>query len=271
MEFMFITNRVDIAKIADQAGIDRVWIDLETLGKEERQKSMNTVKSKHSLSDISKIKPVLQQSKLQVRINPWNDNSQYEIDTAIENGADIIMLPMFKACDEVKGFINAVGGRTKVNLLVETREAVENIDSILKVDGIDEIHIGLNDLHLSYQLQFMFELLINGVVEKLSEKIRLYGIPFGFGGIAQLGAGIVRSENIMAEHIRLGSSRVILSRSFFDIDKCDAISIADRMIKSNVMKLRDYEKSLILQNDDFFGRSHQELVNQITNYVDKII
>ncbi len=37
-------------------GVDRIWIDLETLGKEERQKGMNTVKSKHSIEDIKKNK-----------------------------------------------------------------------------------------------------------------------------------------------------------------------------------------------------------------------
>ena len=31
-----------------------------------------------------------------VRLNPWNNNSPFEIDYAIRNGADYLMLPMIK-------------------------------------------------------------------------------------------------------------------------------------------------------------------------------
>ena len=50
LQLMYITNNPQIAKIADDTGVDRIWIDLEQLGKEERQKGMNTVKSKHSFN-----------------------------------------------------------------------------------------------------------------------------------------------------------------------------------------------------------------------------
>jgi len=55
-------------------------------------------------------------------------------------------------------------------LLVETPEAVRNIDSILGESGIDYIHIGLNDLHLGYRMKFMFEPLVDGTVEMLCKK-----------------------------------------------------------------------------------------------------
>ena len=45
------------------------------------------------------------------------------------------------------------------------------------------------------------------------------GIPYGFGGIAQLGQGTLPAENIIAEHYRLGSSMAILSRSFCNTKK----------------------------------------------------
>ena len=56
LTLMYITNNKDVALIAEKYGVDRIWIDLETLGKEERQKGMNTVKSKHSVEDIRIIK-----------------------------------------------------------------------------------------------------------------------------------------------------------------------------------------------------------------------
>lgn len=57
LNLMYITNNLEIALVAEKYGVDRVWVDLETLGKEERQKGMNTVKSNHSIEDIKKIKP----------------------------------------------------------------------------------------------------------------------------------------------------------------------------------------------------------------------
>ena len=76
------------------------------------------------------------------------------------------------------------------------------------------IHIGLNDLHLSLKLDFMFECLSNGIVEYLVNKIKRKGIKFGIGGIARIGEGELTADIILKEHIRLGSEMVILSRSF---------------------------------------------------------
>lgn len=166
LKLMYITNKKEVALIAERYGVDRIWIDLETLGKEERQKGMNTVKSKHTVGDIKKIKPLLTKAEMLVRINPWHNGSEKEIDEVISAGADIIMLPMWKTPDEVENFLKTVNRRCKTTLLLETREAVECLDKVLKHSNMDEIHIGLNDLHLSYGLDFMFELLSNGIVEK---------------------------------------------------------------------------------------------------------
>ena len=38
LKLMYITNNPQIALIAQKYGVDRIWVDLETLGKEERQK-----------------------------------------------------------------------------------------------------------------------------------------------------------------------------------------------------------------------------------------
>lgn len=214
MELIYITNDIVLAATAQSAGVDRVMVDLEILGKQDRQGHLNTVISNHSLEDVGRIRSVLNISKLLVRVNPINEQSKLEIDRVIEHGVDIIMLPMFKSALEVKTFIQLVSGRAITCLLLETQEAVSRIDNILSIKGVDEIHIGLNDLHLSMKLRFMFELLSNGVVEKLSKKIAGAGIKFGFGGVARLGSGNLDASLILSEHIRLGSSMVILSRDF---------------------------------------------------------
>lgn len=189
LTYMYITNRPQVARIAQNAGVDRVWIDLEYMGKEQRQKGMDSVKSRHQLSDIRSIRPLLRKSALQVRVNPLHDGSPAEISAAIDNGADIVMLPMWKTADDVKRFVELVNGRAKVLLLLETKEADRNLAQTLEVKGVDEIHIGLNDLHLSYQKKFMFELLSDGTVERLCRQIGAAGLPYGFGGVAKLGGG----------------------------------------------------------------------------------
>lgn len=262
---MYITNNSDVALIAEKYGVQRIWIDLETLGKEERQKGMNTVKSRHSVEDIKKIKPLLTNADMLVRVNPWNDTSRQEIDNVVAAGADIIMLPMWKSVIEVTNFLNAVDGRCKTSLLLETREATECLDEVLEKGGMDEIHIGLNDLHLSYGMTFMFELLADGTVEKLCKKIHMAGLPYGFGGIARLGEGDLPAERIIMEHYRIGSTRVILSRSFCDTNVIRDLDEIDSLFKKNIKELRQYENALdckkFIENKEAVNRAVEKIVD----------
>lgn len=267
LKLMYITNSPDIALIAEKYGVDRIWVDLETLGKEERQKNMNTVKSNHKISDIHKIKPLLTKSEMLVRVNPINSGSEDEINAVIDAGADMIMLPMWKTPQEVEKFFSTVNGRTKTTLLLETKEAVEYVDDVLKMGQADEIHIGLNDLHLSYKLSFMFELLANGVVENLCDKFRQYNIPYGFGGIAKIGDGLLPAEKIIMEHYRLGSTRAILSRTFCDNALIDDISEIDRVFNINMKKLHDFEDSLYSLSEQDFEENKREVANIVKKIV----
>ncbi|WXT99903.1 MAG: hypothetical protein Ctma_0609 [Catillopecten margaritatus gill symbiont] len=214
MDLIYITNDISAATIAQDAGVNRIMVDLEILDKKDRQGHLNTVISNHSLKDIGCIRSILDTSQLLVRINPINKNTEEEIEEVIKQGADIIMLPMFKSKQEVVHFLELVGGRVTTCLLLETPEAVLEIDNILALKGIDEIHIGLNDLHLSTNLTFMFELLSNGTVEQLSKKIIDADVKFGFGGVARLGNENLDASLILSEHLRLNSNMVILSRDF---------------------------------------------------------
>ena len=266
----YITNRPDVALVAEKYGVDRIWIDLESRGKEARQRNMNTVKSHHTVEDIRKIKPLLTKAELMVRINPWYENSWTEIDQVIEAGADIVMLPYWKTPTEVQLFLNAVKGRCKTSLLLETKEAVECVDQVLKMKGIDEIHIGLNDLHLSYGMSFMFEPLANGLVEELCKKFKAAGIPYGFGGIAKLGDGMLPAEKIIMEHYRLGSTRAILSRSFCDTSKITDIEEIERIFRENMESLREYEVSMADMSQEKFVRNKVEVEKAVDEIAERI-
>lgn len=270
LELMYITNEPDIALIAEKYGVQRIWIDLETLGKDERQKNMDCVKSHHTIEDIHIMSKFLKKSELMVRVNPWNDNSEKEIEDVISAGAQRIMLPMWKSTEEVSRFLSFVNSRVSTTLLLETKEAVECIDDVLKKPLLDEIHIGLNDLHISYGLRFMFELLSNGTVEGLCDKFKKRGIKYGFGGIAKIGEGLLPAEKIVMEHYRLGSTRAILSRSFCNSDKIKDKTTIQNIFAENMQKLRAYEKTLIHKTDIDYSTNMQAVKSCVASIARKI-
>ncbi len=264
---MYITDSPDVAEIAVGCGVDRIFIDLETLGKNERQGHLDTVISRHDICSIAKIKPLLGNSQLIVRVDPIHHNSSGQIQLVIEYGADIVMLPYFKSVHEVVSFIDIVSGDAKTCLLLETPEAVDSIDDILDIDGIDEIHIGLNDLHLGYGMKFMFELLTNGTVEMLCNKMGMAGVKFGFGGIARIGYGDVPAEYILAEHYRLGSTMVILSRSFCDTTRVNDVDEVSEYFREGVGQIREYENKLVQSSNDDIQNLHIRLCQKVDEIV----
>lgn len=237
---MYVTGDPQVAQIAQRHGVDWVFVDLEMLGKHDRQGHLDTVISGHTLDDVRAVRGVLDESQLLVRVNPIHADSAAEIDEVIDAGADIVMLPFFTTAREVEQFVGFVAGRAEVCLLLETPEAAENVDQIVAVEGIDRIHIGLNDLHLGLGYTFMFELLADGTVERLCRAIDGAGIPFGFGGLARLGSGDLPAESILTEHFRLGSSSVILARSFCDTRAISDLDEIDRLFATGVEAVRHH-------------------------------
>ena len=148
MKYIYITNRPEIAAIAQGTGVDRICVDMEYIGKAQRQKGMNTALNRHSFGDVASIRRVIDRSELLVRVNPIHDTqedgypaSEEEIDRVIKAGADIVMLPYYKTEAEASRFLEAVDGRAKTMLLLETAEAAKLIDAVGVTDAADEIHI----------------------------------------------------------------------------------------------------------------------------------
>ena len=272
---MYITNNPAVARIAEEAGVDRVWVDLEYIGKAKRQGGMDTVQSHHTIEDIKVIRGAIRRAELLVRVNPIHEatpdygDSRSEIEAAIAAGADRLMLPYFKTAAEVKTFLHIINGRVKNVLLLETPEAVAAIDEILRLPGIDEIHIGLNDLSLGYGMPFMFELLADGTVERLCLKFREAGIPYGFGGIASLGKGLLPAERIIREHYRLGSTRVILSRSFCNTELITDLDEIRRVFETGMREIRALEAECE-QHAAYFWDNRKEAEAAIRTICDKL-
>ena len=268
LKLMYITPHPEIAQIAQETGVDRIFVDMEYIGKSARQGGMDTVQSHHTYNDIKRIKSVQQSFELLVRCNPMHDrtddyeSSEEEIDGIIACGADVIMLPFFKTAKEVACFLSAVGGRAKTMLLFETPESVENIDAILSLDGIDEVFIGLNDLSLGYGMKFMFQLLADGTVERLCGIFRQKGIPYGFGGIAALGKGMLPAEYVIKEHYRLGSTCAILSRSFCNTSLITDQEEVKRIFEDGLKMIRAYEAQCAQADQDDL-KENKRVMNEI--------
>ena len=273
LKLMYITNDVQIARIVEKNGIDRVWVDLETKGKKERQFGMNTVQSTHKITDVKKIKDCLSgKADLIVRINPIYEGTENEINEVIEYGADIIMLPYYKSIEDVGTFLDIVDKRAKTCLLLETIAAEKCLNDTLRLfsERIDEIHIGLNDLHLEYGLKFMFELLSNGKVEEIANKIKAYDIPYGFGGIAKLDEGLLPARHVIAEHYRLGSTMAIVSRSFYDSWISNDYIEIERTFKYGIGQIRDFERRLNFEDETFFENNRKTVINEVEQVINHI-
>jgi hypothetical protein len=243
---------------------------MEYLGKQSRQANRDTVISAHSLGDIKTMRKILTFSRLMVRVNPWGEWSVKEIDEVLTAGADIVMLPYFTKSAEVKAFISHVRGRARTCLLLETLSAIEVLDEILAISGIDFIHIGLNDIHIERETNFMFEFLADGGVDRIAAKLNDANISFGFGGMARIGHLTPPAERILAEHFRLGSTGVILSRSFCHPSQAKGTKSFEKMFLKEMAKIREQEMLLAQQDSSFFELNRLKVIEEVGLVVGQI-
>jgi 2-keto-3-deoxy-L-rhamnonate aldolase RhmA len=267
IRFLLITNDPLVAEYAENSGVGRIFIDLETMGKQQRQGHLDTLISSHKMEDVAKVKAKLSTADLLVRLNPLYSNTKSEVDAAIRAGADWLMLPMFRSAGEVAEFSHLVAGRAKIVPLVETHDAAMALKEIVNIEGIDEIYIGLNDLHLDMKLNFMFEPLANGLVDELATIIKAAAKPFGFGGIARYGEGVIPGEMVLGEHLRLGSSSVILSRTFHRKSETYDEFKSTINLKEEVGKLISAEAQLKMRSESQISDDQERLNSAVAKFV----
>ena len=273
LDLMYITKNPDVAQIAEKAGVDWIFVDMEFHGKELRQGGLDTVQNHHTVEDVANIKAALSSAKVLVRVNPLHDtiggypSSKDEIGSVIDAGADIVMLPFFKTVEEVEYFIKIVDGRAKVCLLVETPEAAALLEDIVELPGIDMIHFGLNDMHLALGMKFMFQLLTDGSVDKWTNIVGRKGIKYGFGGLASLDGGAVPGRMILKEHYRLCSQMVILSRAFCNTDKITDKAEVSEIFRIGISDIRELEKEMDNMTQDEFIMNHMSVCDAVDRIV----
>ncbi len=136
LDLIQITNDPALARRCDAMDGMRLFVDLERLGKAERQAGRNTFISLHTLEDVARIKAQLRRARLMVRVNPLHAGTATEVDDAIEQGADLLMLPMFTDGDTLREFSRMVDGRRGIVPLVETAGALDSVGEWVATPGL---------------------------------------------------------------------------------------------------------------------------------------
>lgn len=216
MVLTLFTNDPVLARHADQGGVNRIGLDLERIGKADRQSGRNNWVSDHKLDELSNVSTCLKNASLFLRTNPMHESMRQEVDDYIAAGVEVLMLPMVRSAQESAKFLEYVDARAVVSLLVETPEGATRLHEIVKLDGIGDIHIGLNDMRLAMGLRNHFEVLASDVMDCFASTVHDAGIPFGFGGIGRVDDHTlpVPPRLIYAQYARLNASRALVSRVF---------------------------------------------------------
>ena len=96
LDLIYITNNPQVAKIAEDSGVDWIFVDMEFIGKDDRQGGLDTVQNHHTIQDIRNVREAVSKSQVLVRVNPIHKNhvgyfdSEEEIGKAVEAGADMV-------------------------------------------------------------------------------------------------------------------------------------------------------------------------------------
>lgn len=261
IHYMMITASPEVAAFIEGQGVARIFMDQEVLGKADRQGHLDTHKAAHSLEEIAAVAGVLKQAELMVRVNPLTQHSQEEVDAAIDCGANRLMLPMFTSRCEVRQFLELVRGRVPVTFLAETPQALVRLTDWLPLlePGRDEVHLGLNDLSLGMGLSFLFESMAGRLFDHAAERLNAAGVRWGVGGIARIGQGGLPAETVLGEHVRLGSSWVILSRAFHHSASSSAELLQTLDFPVEIARLRAAEASWREASDEVLLANQQTL------------
>lgn len=211
------TNDLALARRAQAAGVQRIGVDLERHGKDERQRGRQTWISPHTIDDLAALRPLLGQARPFARVNPVHAGSREEVEAVLAAGAEVLMLPMVATAREADAFSRLVRGRARVVLLVERREAVDALPDLVAVEGVHEVHLGLNDLAISLNLPNRWLALAGDLAAEAGACVARAGLRFGLGGIGRVDDRTlpIPSDLIYAEYARTGATAAVLARSFF--------------------------------------------------------
>jgi hypothetical protein len=249
-----------VARLADDAGVDRIGVDLERLGKAGRQDGLGTWISPHTEEDLAELRLAVSRGQLFARLNPLHGGTAREADAVLGYGAEVLMLPMVSGPEEIERFVDLVEERALVVPLLERGEALSQLDAILAVDGIDEIHVGLNDLALTLGLPNRWLALASDLMVSVGQRVAAAGFRFGLGGIGRAGDRDlpIPSDLVYAEYARTGATAALLARSFTRPDT------SSETFSRDVAEARSRLEQWRRADTTSLEAAHQELIERAT-------
>jgi len=224
MILSLISNKPNEIKIALDAGIQRVMIDLEKETKIDRQKGKGLFLTDHTINDLITCTSSTNCNCVVVRINSIHEHTKAEIDAICNNSnVQYIMLPYFKSMQEIDIFLKHLPSSVKSILLFENYQSIALAQNIIDNFKIDEAFIGLNDLALSLKYNSIFKIFEEPTIYRTLEMFKNAGIPFGLGGVGNM---LLKNLPIQPDlfflfQLCLGCERGLLSRNFRSIFSMD--------------------------------------------------
>ena len=207
--FLFSTQPLAVHD-AVQAGVEGIVVDWEREGKEERQEGADTQIGTDSLEDLIRVRRSTK-ARVLCRIDACGRATAEEVEEAIGGGADEILLPMVRSCQEVESVLELVAGRCGLGILVETLAAVKLAEPLGRLP-ISRAYVGLNDLAIERGSTDIFAAVADGTVAQLRQA---FDVPFGFGGLTiPEGGSPIPCRLLIGEMARLGCNFSFLRRSF---------------------------------------------------------
>ena len=67
LKLMYITNKPEVAKIAEASGVDWIFLDMEFIGKDKRQGGLDTVQNHHTVEDVRVIKDAVSEGYISIK------------------------------------------------------------------------------------------------------------------------------------------------------------------------------------------------------------
>ncbi len=196
------------------AGATGTVVDWERRGKLARQAGADTQINADTPDDLAAVRAA-RSGVILCRVNRWSDRTPAEIDLAIRLGADEVLLPMVRRPEEVDAALDAVAGRCRMGILVETTEAVRLVD-LLVARPLSRVYLGLNDLMIDRGSRSLFLPLVDGTADRVAAAAAATGLPFGMAGLTRPEAGRpVPCRLVLGALARVGASFTFLRRSFW--------------------------------------------------------
>ena len=231
---LFETDAVR-AKAAHAQGISSFMFDVETRGKEQRQRTFDT---DISVTSLDKLSTFVAKSAIHpiCRLDPWHSGIASDIEQAITGGASELIFPMVRTVGEVEHLLSLVGGRLPSGIMIETKEILDCVFDIGRMP-LSKVYVGLNDIMISRGRSNLFEPMVDGTVDKIRSQIG--SLRFGIAGATRVDAGSPLSFRLLlADLARLDVDFTFLRRSFRRDVKIDEIGPTVQDIAKLWLQLR---------------------------------